>query len=253
MPDSIASPPAADNAQSALARELAHVTRLHAERRANPALEGALDRLTRWQALRLRQTYADLEAQPRYADAVDFFEADLYGSADFAQRDADIARIAPIMVMTLPERVIGTVAHAMEVNALSQELDRALLARLPRADGRFTVAEYCRAYRRMDNRFARERQIALIAEIGAALERFVRKPLIHAALVMMRQPAKLAGMAVLHDFLERGFDAFRKMNGADAFLATVAGRETALMDAIFGGATAPFPDPLRAEGDPSPG
>lgn len=253
MPDSIASPPAADNAQSALTRELARVTRLHAERRANPAFEGALERLAAWQALRLRLTYADLETQPRYAEAVDFFEADLYGSADFAQRDADIARIAPIMVMTLPERVIGTVAHAMEVNALSQELDRGLLARLPRADGRFTVAEYCSAYRRMDNRPARERQIALIAEIGAALDRFVRTPLIHAALVMMRQPARLAGMAVLHDFLERGFDAFRKMNGAEAFLATVVGRETALMDAIFGGATVPFPDPLRATGDPSPG
>jgi len=247
MPTTFDSLPAADNAQSALARELAHVTRLHDERRANPALEGALERLARWQALRLRQTYADLEAQPRYAEAVHFFEADLYGGADFAQRDADVARIAPVMVLMLPERVIGTIARAMEVNALSQELDRALFARLPRADGRFTVAEYCNAYRRMDSRPARERQIRLIAEIGAALDRFVRMPLIHAALTMMRQPAKLAGMAVLHDFLERGFDAFRTMKGANEFLATIVGRETALMDAIFGGATAPFPDPLRGE------
>jgi len=51
---------------------------------------------------------------------------------------------------------------------------------------------------------------------------------------------------VLHDFLERGFDAFRTMKRADAFLATVVGRETALMEAIYGGATAPFPDPLPA-------
>jgi hypothetical protein len=240
--------PAADNAEAELARELARVTRLHEQRRANPALDAALERLARWQAARLRRTYADLEAVPRYADAVEFFEADLYGGADFARRDADVARIAPLMVVTLPDRVIGTIAHAMEVNALSQELDRALLARLPRADGRFTVAEYCSAYRRMDDRAARERQIRLIADIGSALDRFVRMPLLHAALVMMRQPAKLAGMSVLHDFLERGFDAFRKMNGADEFLAAIVGRETALMDAIIGGATAPFPDPL-CDGD----
>ena len=55
---------------------------------------------------------------------------------DFAQRDADLARVVPMMVRMLPERVIATIALAMEVNALSQELDRALLARLPRADGR---------------------------------------------------------------------------------------------------------------------
>ena len=248
MPAAFDSLPATDKAQSALARELARVTRLHGERRADPAIEIALERLARWQALRLRQTYPDLEAQSRYAGAVDFFETDLYGGANFAQRDADAARIAPIMVAMLPERVLGTIAQAMEVNALSQEIDRALLARLPRTDGRFTVAEYCNAYRRMDNRPARQRQIQLIGEIGAALDRFVRMPLIHAALTMMRRPAKLAGMAVLHDFLERGFGAFRKMNGADEFLATIVGRETALMNAIFDGATAPFPDPL-ADGE----
>jgi hypothetical protein len=33
------------------------------------------------------------------------------------------------------------------------------------------------------------------------------------------------------------------MQGADTFLATIDARETALMDAIFDGAMAPFPDP----------
>jgi len=237
-------PSAAESAPAALERELERVTRLHAERSANPALAAALDELARWQAARLRRSYADLEAVPRYTAAVEFFESDLYGSADFTQRDADVARVAPIMVMMLPERVIATVAHAMEVNALSQELDRALLAQLPRGGGRLTVAAYCSAYRRMGNRPGRELQIARIAEIGSALDRFVRMPLIHAALVMMRQPARLAGMAALHDFLERGFDAFRTMGGADDFLAAVVGRETALMNAIFDGENAPFPDPL---------
>jgi hypothetical protein len=239
-------PFAAQTADAALTRGLARVARLHEERRANPALEAALERLGRWQALRLRRTYADLEAQPRYAAAVEFFESDLYGGADFAQRDADVARVAPVMVLTLPERVIATIAEAMELNALSQELDRALLARLPGGDGRFTVAEYCNAYRRPDDRPSRERQIALVCAIGEALDRIVRMPLVHAALVMMRQPARLAGMGVLHDFLERGFDAFRIMNGGQEFLATIAERETALMNAIFGGAKAPFPDPLSA-------
>ena len=233
-------------AQSALIRELAHVALLHDERRAIPRLAGALERLALWQALRLTQTYADLEAQPRYADAVEFFETDLYGSADFSRRDADLARVVPILVRTLPERVIATIAQAMELNALSQELDRALLARLPSPDRPFTVTEYCRAYRLMNNRAGRERQIHLIVDIGAALERYVKTPLLRVALVLMRQPAKLAGMLVLHDFLERGFMAFRKMNGASEFLATILARETEMMNTVFDGDNAPFADPLIA-------
>jgi hypothetical protein len=234
-------------AQAALIRELRHVETLHQERRANPLLAQALEQVAAWQSLRLGQTYADLAGQPRYCDAIEFFETDLYGNADFSRRDADLARVVPILVRTLPERVIATIAQAMELNALSQELDRALLARLPRADGTFTVAEYCRAYRLMDNRAERERQIRLIVEIGAALDRFVRMPLLHTALIMMRQPAKLAGMLVLHEFLERGFMAFRNMKGAQEFLATIETRETALMEAICGGDSAPFPHPLLAK------
>jgi hypothetical protein len=134
----------------------------------------------------------------------------------------------------------------MELNALSHELDRALLQRLPRRDGSCTVAEYCAAYCRPGERAARDRQIGLIGEIGAGLDDYVRKPLLHSALVMMRHPARLAGVSVLHDFLERGFVAFRKMHGASEFLATIDARERKLMEDIFAGATAPFPEPLRS-------
>ena len=227
-----------------LTRELARVMRLHDERRANPRLAESLDRLAAWQARRLRRTYADLEAQPRYAAAVDFFETDLYGREHFAARDADVAKVAPLMMMMLPGRVVATIGHAMELNALSQELDREVLARLPAQNGNPTVAAYCDAYRRAGMRGARERQVALVAEIGEALDRIVQMPLVHAALRMMRGPAHTFGVGALHEFLERGFDAFRRMNGARDFLATVVERETALMDTIFAGANAPFDDPL---------
>jgi hypothetical protein len=91
----------------------------------------------------------------------------------------------------------------------------------------------------------RQRQIFLIVEIGHALDDFVRKPLIRTALAMMRGPAHLAGFGVLHDFLERGFNAFHKMGGADEFLETIRKRETAIHDAIAGGSNSPFPDPRR--------
>jgi hypothetical protein len=240
-------------AAAALERELERVARLHVERCADPNLARALARLSDWQASRLGATYMDLAAQPRYADAIAFFQTDLYGAADFSRRDADLARAAPVMAHMLPDRVIATVAKAMELNGLSQDLDRTLLAHLPRADGVFTVAEYCGAYRAMNNRPARELQIQLIGEFGAAIDVYVGKPLLRTALLMMRHPARAAGLAVLQEFLERGFAAFRKMRGAGEFLATIDRRERALMNAMFAGDTAPFPDPLASANEIAPG
>ena len=223
------------------------MAQLHAERRANPVLRSALQRLADWQATRMATTYADLAAQPRYADAIAFFLSDLYGGADFAQRDADLARVVPIMTQMLPARVITTIGDATELNVVSHELDRSLFSRLPRTDGIFTVAEYCAAYRWVPDRPVRARQIGLIRQIGAGLDDYVGKPFIRSALAMMRGPASLAGVSVLHDFLERGFLAFRKMGGAGEFLATIDGRERELMAAIYEGEDAPFPEPVLPE------
>jgi hypothetical protein len=231
-------------ASVALVRELSRVRRLHEERTGNPILTGSLERVANWQARRLAMTYADLAFDPRYAPAIGFFQNDLYGSGDFSRRDADLARVVPLMVKMLPERVIGTVALAMELNALSQELDRVLLERLPRADGHFSVTEYCKAYRRAGNFPLRRRQIKLIVDVGQALDAHVGKPLVRTALAMMRQPARMAGLSGLQDFLERGFAAFRAMRGADEFLRTIETRETQILESIVGGSTDPFADPL---------
>jgi len=147
------------------------------------------------------------------------------------------------MVRVLPGGVIATISDAMELSAVSRELDRALLEKLPpRAP--LSVETYCAAYRLLANRSARERQIALIVAVGRALDRYVGKTLTRSALAAMRQPARVAGLSALQDFLERGFAAFRQMRGADEFLATVETRETALMNAIFDGDCAPFSDPM---------
>jgi hypothetical protein len=233
----------ATSSEAELIRQLERARALHEERAASPELAAALDRLALWQSRRLNATYADLGQEARYARAIVFFQTDLYGPGDFSRRDADLARVVPLMVRVLPDGVIATISDAMELSAMSRELDRALLEKLPpRAP--LSVVTYCAAYRWLANRGARERQIALIVAVGRALDRYVGKTLTRSALAAMRQPARVAGLSALQDFLERGFAAFRQMGGADEFLATVETRETALMTAIFDGDRAPFPEPL---------
>jgi hypothetical protein len=229
---------------AALLRELSRVQDHHRERAGNPALARELAALGAWQTQRLRCTYADLSAMPRYATAMQFFEEDLYGGGDFAQRDADLVRIVPAMKRMLPGRVIDTVCLAVGLNALSQDLDRAMVDALRPVGNDYRVADYCQAYRRVGRFEARERQIRLIGDVGVSLDRFVRKPMMRAALTMMRKPAKVAGLTALQDFLERGFASFATMLGAAEFLATIQSRETVIHEAIAGGSDAPFPDPF---------
>lgn len=230
------------SAEIDLIRELGHAQRLHQARQASPRLAAALDRVAGWQSRRLNATYADLVRDPRYAEAIRFFQSDLYGPGDYSRRDADLARVVPIMVRVLPEGVIANIAKAIELSALSHELDRTLVAKLGE-DSPLSVASYCAAYRACDNRDERERQIALIVEVGAALDRYVHMPLLRSALAAMRRPARIAGVGALQEFLERGLLSFRGMNGAREFLAVIKTRETAVMQAILAGDNAPFADP----------
>ena len=45
----------------------------------------------------------------------------------------------------------------------------------------------------------------------------------------------MAGLLALHDFIERGFIAFRAMKGSGEFVDTVVGRETGIMESILAG------------------
>jgi hypothetical protein len=143
-----------------------------------------------------------------------------------------ISRAAPAMARILPERVLAAIAQAIELNALSQELDRRLLAGLPGATACLTVGSTAMRIAQWTTGPKRERQIQMVNEFGAALD-------IHAqagdprALVAMRHPARAVGLAALQSFLERGFAAFRKMRGAATFLATIEQRERELMKQIM--------------------
>lgn len=228
--------------ETRLIRELERAQALHQACHASPRLAAALDRVAAWQSRRLNATYADLARNSRYAEAIVFFQSDLYGPGDYSRRDADLARVVPMLVRVLPDGVIGTVAKAIELSVLSHELDRALVGKLGE-DAPLSVPSYCAAYRACCNRKERERQIALIVEVGAALDRYVQMPLLRTALAAMRSPARIAGVGALQEFLERGLLSFRGMNGAAEFLAVVEARETALMQAILAGDDAPFAAP----------
>ncbi|MDS4028627.1 MAG: hypothetical protein RKO66_00925 [Candidatus Contendobacter sp.] len=211
-------------------------------------IERELSLLRRWQAARLTRTHADLLRSPLYRPAAEFFLDELYGDQDLGPLERDLARIVPMMTRILPAAVLHTAGLALELNALSHELDawltRILSAELDARGAELEEAVYVAAYRRCASYDRRYHQIELTERLGRDLQAIVPKHVIYAALKLARTPARLAGLGELHQFLEAGFHAFRHM-GADAgtFVTTIVGRERAILERIRAG----HPKPLALD------
>lgn len=237
-------PDDADRAACAadLARYLNEARDLRRAASADPVFGARRQTLRSFQAARLAQTHADLLANPASAQAAAFFLADLYGPKDLSERDAEVERILPMMTSMLPVSGLQTLLLAVQVDALSERLDAAMVRALGRKlDSGISDADYARAYRKVGERTARLDQIRLIGETGAALDALARKPLLRGLLKIMRGPAEMAGLGELHAFLFRGFEAFRSLTDAESFLDAIVSREGALALAIFDGADALMP------------
>ena len=82
------------------------------------------------------------------------------------------------MTKFLPIAGLETVADAIELQALSEELDIAMVKALGSRIKNLDATAYGRAYRNVDRRDDRERQIALIRDVGQALGRLIDQPLV---------------------------------------------------------------------------
>ena len=205
---------------------------------ADRALAERVRELRAWQAARLAKTYSDLAAEERQAPAIDFFLTDLYGPQDFSRRDRQLARARALLERTLPRGALRVLVDAVELYVLSGELDHALAKAL--APGPISAQSYASAYRAAGRPADRRRQIELIVRIGERLAQAVGQPLMGLALRATHVPAHAAGFGALQDFLERGFEAFRRLGDARTFLDTIRARESALSEALFRGEANPF-------------
>jgi len=203
-----------------------HLALVAAERRERDqdgGLQASVNELKRYQQERFRQTYADLLDSTRYTRAARFFLDDLYGPTDYTRRDAAFQRIVPTLVRLFSTEVVQTVDSMVRLHAVSEQLDTLTARHLGSA--RCTEASYRQAWRMTGRAAERTLQIELVLQLGKALDRHTRRPLLRQSLKLMRGPARTAGLSELQRFLEAGFDAFYAMSGAEAFLQLIEQRE----------------------------
>jgi len=203
----------------------------------DPALLAACTALKTFQSQRLAVTHADLLAAADSHDAAVFFFEELYGAHDLSQRDADLERIIPTMQRLLPVNALQAITEAIVLDALSERLDTQMALQL---GTRFGEADYIAAYRSVTAEAERARQLELVQALGMSLCELVRIPFLSTTLTVMRAPARLAGLGDLQQFLERGFNAFKRMRRAERFVNTIVERERLAMERIYAGNGAPF-------------
>ncbi len=206
---------------------------------ADPALATALQQVKHVQSRRFAGTYSDLLASGPYAAASGFFLTELYSDKDYADRDAQFARIAGAIERFFPQQVAGTAVALAELHALTEDLDQAMAVDW-RAQARSEMTDavrYTMAWRGVGRRSDRESQLKVVLGIGEQMARLTRTPGLRVMLKMMRGPAVAAGLASLQRFLETGFDTFaamaRKPGGAEEFLGIIQERESALLSMLF--------------------
>ena len=236
----------------AFARQVAQLRR---DPGASPAAVAAIKQ---FQRERLARDHEDLLQSDRYRLAARFFLDELYGIKDFSSRDEELARMIPTMGRLLPASALGAIADAVELDAISEDLDAAMAAAHDRpspAGGpppALTAQRYFDLYRAVGKREVRSRQIDLVEDIGRQLDRLVATPFLYRILKGMETPARIAGLGQMQAFLMRGFEAFRAMGGAGDFVRTVASRERDLMASAFAGGQPPDPVPGPGPGASPP-
>lgn len=197
-----------------------------------------------WQTQRLEHSFEHFLDDPQRRAAALFFLTDVYGDRDFSKRDANVAKVLPMMQRLLPAAVLGTVADGIELGALTHALDLRMAAELQRiapTRKKLDAALYAKAYRKVGHERLRGHQIDLISHVGVGLARAVRTPGVALLLRLSRGPAKASGLGELQGFLERGFDAFSALGDGKAFVADIEESERVVARRLFD----EDPDPFR--------
>jgi hypothetical protein len=198
-----------------------------------PGQAQAVAEVKRVQSRRFAGTYADLLSSPIYRPAARFFLDELYSDKDYAQRDAQFARIAGAMQRTFPRQVVSTAVALAELHALTEELDDAVAREWSLKLGSGDAGRYVDAWRSVGRRDDRQAQLEVVVRIGHELDRLTRTPGLRIMLKMMRGPAAASGMGALQRFLEAGFNTFAGMPDPHHFLGTIAERESRLIASLF--------------------
>lgn len=199
-----------------------------------------------FQNKRLRNTYHDLLEDEATATASHFFFEHLYGVGDLEQRDQQAHRVLPKAEQYLPSSAVLVLRKVLEMDLLAEQMDTLMAIELLSfeglAPGVLSEAQYLKAFRAVGQHDQRIKQIQLVPEVGAALVKLLRFPMLSGLLSMTRAAAQKANLEEFHEFLHAGVKSFKTLKSPAHFFQVIQRREEKLLAFIFEEHILDFPD-----------
>ena len=208
---------------------------LHEQYLSDPGLLEEYEYFLDWQVAYTLPFYSEFEEDPSTAAAIEFVISDLIGTS-ISDRDADLARVLPVMNRLLSEKALEALAAALELNAralaINLETCRTLFLNTDTSAG-FSEREYRDAFRHTTTLDECRKLIDLMSVAGHSLKRLVRSSVPGVTLRAMHLPAHAAGFGAMQDFLEKGYTTFHEIDNVDYFVDRFAARMIDVFTHIF--------------------
>lgn len=188
------------------------------------------------QIARLKDTYRDFLSDETTRTLGEFFFDRIYSTRDKDKRDADFKRMYETFKDRLGDDIAEQLRKLIHVNELTDVLDDQIVEMLQAygLDGKFTNAEYERAYRECDNYDERAEQIELLCDSMVFFHTISHWRSMALALKVIKLVARLKGAKELAEYLDEGYRAFRTVKDIHRFRDTVYEREFVRLNRIYG-------------------
>lgn len=192
--------------------------------------------LQQFQSERLNRTYADLKMDPQYTAIADFFFNRLYAPQDFTFRDTSIKNLQHILEGRVYRPMTSAMLKVVELHELTDDLDNLMVAKMigTGIGTEWTMDSYQAVYRQLDNYDQRVYQIDLTVEVTRIFHGLSQKWVVAVSLKTVTVAAHILNVGKILDFINEGYNAFRKIKNIDHFIDTIGQKELAWHDKLMG-------------------
>lgn len=208
-----------------------------------------LDRLNDaqiWLKERIKRTHTTLFSQPQYHLMTQYFLNRLYGGPDFDLLASQIERLlkyAHKAEKLLPENAIKTGTKSVSLAVLAMQLDEQIALQLLKdypLDQPITDEMMRLTLLKLDQKQQRLQQLALLDDLGEALDKYMRSFMMYAAFKMCKGTAHKYHFDLMYEFIQDGFNAMKPMKSAEKFIKSFTAVERQIIDQVHSGHPDPF-------------
>lgn len=211
-----------------------------------PELKQRLQDVQAWQKARMQRSHSKQFAEKQNVLMSEYFLNRLYGGDDFdamAEQIARLSKYAHKAEKLIPDGAVKTGTLGVKLAIFAVQLDEQVAAQLlldyhpneALSDDMMRLT-----YLKLDQGEQRLKQLALLDELGASLDKYMRSFIVQAAFKMCKGAAEKYRFEVMYDFMQDGFLAMKPLKSTEKFVHQFSNVERQVIAKVHAGDLHPF-------------